>query len=336
MTSPPAQSTVARIEQLLALRRFEDARREAGWYAATNVDDANAHVLLARAAFGCGEYDEALRAAEQACTLDVTGATPHRWRCEILLALKRLGPAVEAGRRAVALAPDDPSAHFMLERAALADNNYHLAKDAAERVTALLPASPIAHHARGLVLLSDKRWSDAEREYRSAVALAPADATMINNLGHALLNQGHTGEATECFERAGALDPTNSLYLRNTAIAARKHIWGWRTRLGNDARGLPRSPGLVLVTWLAIRMMVSSHGTLRLVGIVLVAGVVAMLLRTFVRHRRLSQTAKRALHMTRPATTTPGRPLWKTVFVTFTIGFAVMVVVIVALAALTS
>jgi len=92
---------------------------------------------------------------------------------------RNLDEAVEAGKRALALAPDSVDTHIML----------------------------------AMVYTHQWRWSLADQHFQRALALAPNDAELLSNRSNWLASVGRMEEALHSAKRATAIDPLVPVFL---------------------------------------------------------------------------------------------------------------------------
>lgn len=122
-------------------------------------------------------------------------------------------------RRAVALAPDFPNAHFNLavaltRRGALAE-----AIDHYRYLLKLRPKFPDAHYLLAVDLYNTGQSEEAIKYYRQALQLKPADAKARNGLGNALADRGRLAEAVEQYREAIKINPAYAGAYFNLGIA---------------------------------------------------------------------------------------------------------------------
>ncbi|HVK12511.1 MAG TPA: tetratricopeptide repeat protein [Gemmataceae bacterium] len=116
------------------------------------------------------------------------------------------GRALELLRKAVALTPQDPSAHFNAAQAAFALGKYRDAVEAIAAGVALRPDWADARFAaRDLYGKKPTAFDDHLKALREAVAAFPDDPTLLFLLGHQFWFDGKAAEARPLFQRALAL-----------------------------------------------------------------------------------------------------------------------------------
>ncbi len=164
-------------------------------------------------------YDAALRAfnahdlaiAAQRCDAALATAPDHadalRLRALIHLRLRQFAAAEDCARRALALAPDQPSFHHTLgyvcrlqDRLAEAEIHYEDAlRVDAGHVDSLA--------GLGALQAQQGRLDEAKECYRRAIAMRPDAAALHYNLGRAHEDAGEPADAGRCYRRALDLDP---------------------------------------------------------------------------------------------------------------------------------
>ena len=158
------------------------------------------HLALGQLALVDGDLDVAAdsyrRALDQGGDLDAR-ADAYRGLGLSQLRAGRYDRAVRELRKAVANAPDDPTAQTLLGRALLGKGDLDTARLCLERATRREPAPPEAWAALGQVLAALGRPSDAEKAFRGALAgisalpATPdyAEAEVASRLGLARLDR---------------------------------------------------------------------------------------------------------------------------------------------------
>jgi DNA-binding winged helix-turn-helix (wHTH) protein len=197
---------------------------------AANPDVASAHVGLANACalqFEMTRADEspavdALQLAVQhgyeACRLDTDNAEAWSTLSFILERVGRHTDAVAAGRRAIALEPDNWRHHFRLASIAWGEERLR----AARRTLALLPGFGLAHWLAVTVLVARQMLDEAVHELEGAIASdrragpeARFSAVALHwLLGLLYLARNDHAAALESFERELANESSGHLYAR--------------------------------------------------------------------------------------------------------------------------
>jgi len=124
--------------------------------------------------------------------------------------------------QAIALAPDNPTAHwgrcYSLNRL----QKFTEALSACDRALAIRPDYPEALWSKGYILEQQQQPAAALALYQQATQARPEFAAAWNNQGTALLALGRPAEAVAAFDRAIALDPTLPEAWNNRGAA----LWG--------------------------------------------------------------------------------------------------------------
>lgn len=207
---------IARARAALALRRWDEAVREASRAIAAEPEEPTGYYLLAHALFSLTRSDEALSAVEAALSKAPAEAPLHVLRSDILRETDRTEEAMAAAQEALRLDPTDPDSHVAvgLSAAALGDRSLALAELEAAR--ALDPSDARLHRLVGDRHLDLEDNAAAERAYRQALAREANNPLTLNNLGCALRARGHRRAATLAFKSALLLDPSMAEARRNT------------------------------------------------------------------------------------------------------------------------
>jgi DNA-binding winged helix-turn-helix (wHTH) protein len=213
---------------------------------AATPDTASAHVGLAYACvlqFEMTRTDEvpdteALRLAAthayEACRLDTENAEAWSTLGFILERIGKRTDAVAAGRRAIALEPDNWRHHFRLASTAWGEERLR----AARRTLALVPGFALAHWLAATVMVARGMLDEATRELAAGVAAqgrGGADSAFSGVALHWLLGLIHlsrqdgTGALAE-FDRELANEPTGHLYSRECCANTWYAIGAWHLR----------------------------------------------------------------------------------------------------------
>jgi VWFA-related protein len=128
------------------------------------------------------------------------------------IALSRENKSAEAGeliRKALALNPDMPVAHYHLAAALNASGDATGAEAELREAVKRLPDSGPAHNFLGILIFKHGDVAAAVEEFRSAVRLQPQNAIAHFNLAQALERQGDGKAAQDEYRTASALAPDN-------------------------------------------------------------------------------------------------------------------------------
>ncbi len=220
---------IRRARALLEVGRWEQAQQELAGYLATAPQSVEGLCLLARCQQLAGQFELMLGTAEQAIGAAPDHEWPHRLRSIALGKLGRVTEAVQAGRRAVDLAPGTWQTHVILVDALLAQGSVEslrTAYRAARHARQLAPDEPEVHNAYGRLYQAISDPVAARRCYGEALRLDPQNSTARNNLAVVELRQGRATLAGERLRDVLAERPTEALYQRNAQATAT--IWATR------------------------------------------------------------------------------------------------------------
>lgn len=204
---------VGRMEQAIALLLAEGVPYEGS---------ARACCLLSQAHYAQREWMESLGAADRALERDPTNTWALRLRA---LALSELGwhpEAIDCARRAVAIAPFEPSSHHVLASCLRRGGDLKAAAEVADHLVELAPAKGSSHAIAGLVALDQRRNRKAQAHFTAALELDPMDHTAHNNLGVVARRRWRLLTARRHYRSALRLSPLP--VAENNLIAVRR-LW---------------------------------------------------------------------------------------------------------------
>jgi Flp pilus assembly protein TadD len=161
-----------------AAAQFRAALRRAPHYAGAHN---NLGVVLAK----LGKTDEAAREFREALRQDATDPEAHNNLGQMLELQGRLDAAAAEYQRAVGLAPDYLTPWRNLMRLRVRQNQVGPALDAARQSVRIAPQNPDLLNDFGLLLAQSGRLEDAAAQFERALALDPSNATIRRNLDRA-------------------------------------------------------------------------------------------------------------------------------------------------------
>ncbi|MFD4316212.1 tetratricopeptide repeat protein [Streptomyces sp. NPDC058548] len=215
MTTP---TTLLRAEALYDTGRFAQAGELVAQHLASEPEDAEALVLLARCHHRAEKYQAALEAVDGALRAEPELLMAWLMRVQILLELRRFQEAETAARYSVRLAPQYWGTHYALGTA-LAQFAEHArtpartveAYEAARAAVSLAPEEDAAHFLVGLTAQRRGDHATAQRAYEAALRLNPQSSEAHNNLSLLQLRRrwfrrGAWTQAAEGFVASAALD----------------------------------------------------------------------------------------------------------------------------------
>jgi protein O-mannosyl-transferase len=190
-----------------------------------NPDSRPGRSSLALTLMDRGRPDEALPHAQRAVELDPKNAGYWVVLSNAYRQLGLLAPAIEAGERALAAAPDDPivithvgslyaqrsGAQAERNNAAAAQRDAEVARVRLEQAVAVGPKVANARLNLGTFYFQAGRVEDALRELKAAVELAPGSPLARANYGYVLVTRGDLAAAREQFTEALRYQPNLQL-----------------------------------------------------------------------------------------------------------------------------
>ena len=168
----------------------------------TSPDFHPAYHSLGLLAYKVGKPTLAVDLITHAITLDNKIAFYHCNLCEMLRRQGRLDEAVNAGRQAIALAPDDTNTLYNLGLVQADCKDWSAAVESYQRVLELNPGHGLASNNMGAALEAMGKMDEALEAYTRAVAINPQHAEAQNNMGAIYSERGMLDEARDCFSAA--------------------------------------------------------------------------------------------------------------------------------------
>lgn len=157
-----------------------------------------------------GRYDEAHIANRRAVALAPGNPSCHFNLAMFFLRTGRFDQAVPVFRRAAAIAPRDAEAQNGLGNALFETGRYAEAADVFGTILALGANHPAIHFSQGNALFRLGRIDEAVASFRRAIDLKSDFVDALINLGSALKAQGRLGDALTHLRRAAALAPKSA------------------------------------------------------------------------------------------------------------------------------
>src|SRR2546421_503284 len=177
---------------------------------ANMLDEAGTLSLKGQEAYEAGCYDESVAAFKRVTELKPTDAKSFYYLGVAYETAGRNREAVEAYKRAVALA-DKPEikalSYYNMGNVFAADKQPAQAVEAYKQVIALVPEEAVAHYNLGLAYAAAGRTADAVESFKQAVKLKPDYAEADFNLGIAYGNLQRYRDAADAFKRAVEIKP---------------------------------------------------------------------------------------------------------------------------------
>ena len=185
-------------------------------------DNSEALHLLGVIALQRQSMATALEFLDRAIALRSDQPQYHNNRGNVLLALRRLGEAEAAFRRATDLDPTFAEAWFNLGVAVQTQGRLSEARAAYERAIAERELYADARNNLGGILQLEGRVAEAAECFRRALALQPASLDVAGNLARALESLNQLEEARAIAERVLAVDPSHPAAVLVAAILDRR------------------------------------------------------------------------------------------------------------------
>jgi tetratricopeptide (TPR) repeat protein len=209
---------------------------------------ATAHLALSYALQSRFDLAGARSSAQRAAQLDPKDALAWARLAELHASFGEQGAALEAARKASALAPDLSRTRTVLGYAELANVSPRAAETEFERAIALDSADPLPRLGLGLARVRRGDLERGARDIEIAANLAPNDALVRSYLGKAYFEEKRAGLDEREYGMArelDALDPTPWFYGAISKQASNRPVealWDLERAIAlNDGRGVYRS-----------------------------------------------------------------------------------------------
>jgi len=170
----------------------------------------DALLILGSLAARQGRLQDALSFLKRAFDVDPASYDAVRWLTTLLIGQDGGGEAVEYGRIAVRLRPNEAEAHVVLGLAALGNGDTSLAINCFERAIQLNPAMSGAYHNLGVAYHREDSFDEAIEAFSRAIKLSPNVAETYIHLGRSYLAKDMGDEALDCAEKSLALNPKST------------------------------------------------------------------------------------------------------------------------------
>jgi tetratricopeptide (TPR) repeat protein len=276
MSDQDLDGAVRRVQSLLELHRYADARTAARALLARNPADARLLELVVIAGIELKDHRTALDDAKRLLAACPDHAGAHALMAVTLHNRLRFKESVKAAERAVALDPTNPAYRLCLSEM-LVDYAEHgisvvrqapLRREAARQAYAALrlaPAEVDPHLALARAGLAMGDTDGAQEAVEQALAIDPQDHRAHQVLGEVALARGKIARAGDHFVAAGRLDPQDShtMVLLRRAGGSRLFMWVLVVAVGVVVRGW--IAGFPLIGLLAGLVLVGIAAVVRLV-----------------------------------------------------------------------
>lgn len=245
---------LAHARMLLEVKRWPDAGRVLAEVLAEHPESTAAWCLLALSHAGSRLLYDALNAAQHAVACDPNDEWALRVLAYRLRALDRTDEAIEAARRAVALAPDEWRAHtayaeMLTDRPTPA--NQASARAAIDRALELAPNEVNVHLLDGNIASGSGDYARSQRAWRRALEIDPTNDAALHNVALDDLDRGRHVAAMRGFGSAAALAPDDDDHPEHVGLAVDAALWrlARRCALIAVAFGVAMAPDTAAYVW---------------------------------------------------------------------------------------
>jgi len=205
----PSDRQLANLMVLYQSGRLDDAEKLATTLSREFPKHQLAWQVLGAVLAAKGKASQALNANQSAVALSPQDASAHSNLGNTLKDLGRLVEAEASYREAIALRPAFAEAHINLGATLQELGRLEEAEASLRQAIALMPDHAEAHNNLGITLQEVDRLAEAEVSYQQAITLRPDFAEAHGNLGMMLKNLGRFSEAEASLNKAMALNPGN-------------------------------------------------------------------------------------------------------------------------------
>ncbi|MEU5418946.1 tetratricopeptide repeat protein [Streptomyces sp. NPDC020667] len=232
--STTAPGLVDRAMALMEVGRYEQAEETLGRHLALEPDDSRAWERLAVCRFEAGDWQGALRAADESLRADPEQADAHLRRSDALRTAGMAYDAVDAAREGVRMLPQEPIPRVVLSKALRllpGGEGVGEAYEAALEAIRLSPELVSAHFALYMAAYSMGRTDICEQAMRHVLTFDPGNGDARNNLAALAAERPHSDlyEALGDISAALAADPNSSYAHHNlrfiTGKLMRRACW---------------------------------------------------------------------------------------------------------------
>ena len=181
---------------------------------AVSPDNASYYIALARVQVFAGQYVDAQTSAEDALLLNPDNSMAHAVRAWALDFQENNLEAQDAIKRAIELDSQNPLAYAYYVEILVDSGSFEdldTAVEASRKAQALAPDTLETHRARGIILEATQNYEEAVREFEAAINLNGNIPDLHLRLGLNYLNLGISDQAVTEFTRANSLNPSDPL-----------------------------------------------------------------------------------------------------------------------------
>ncbi|MEU1803257.1 tetratricopeptide repeat protein [Streptomyces sp. NPDC019937] len=200
----------AQAAALIELERFDQAKELLTRRLATDPDDVRAWVRMAACHNSTRDFEDALRATEEALRRAPEDFSAHRFRSFALRRLGRSDESVAAAREAIRVIPDHWMGYVALSEALIYPaDRWPQSYEAAVTAVRLGPEETSTHRALWKAALAMGRHDVCEQAVREVLRLDPSNAWALQELAtrKAAAKEAKLPEVAEGYARALAAAP---------------------------------------------------------------------------------------------------------------------------------
>ena len=154
--------------------------------------------------------DEAVRAFQQAATLDPKDAEPHLLAGSLLEKQQHTADAEKEYKQAIAITPDSPDALTALTNLYMRQQRFADAESLLHRLVALHPNDAGVHLQLGRMLAIAGKDEEAASEFEAGLKLDPADSKAQRDLADLYADLGKRAQAEQLYTRLLASHPNDA------------------------------------------------------------------------------------------------------------------------------
>jgi tetratricopeptide (TPR) repeat protein len=219
---------LARVEALMQMRRWGDARDAAADALAGSPNDGALMARMSFCSFRLGEIEKADELADDALEANPLEPYCHMVRGVLLRAMGHPAPAVEVFLEVLRLDPSIAQAHAELAASYLSLRMLDEAWLKAQDALRLTPNDDFAHSIAALILLEKDEPAEALKQVRQALVLNPDSSVSHGVCGRVLLRMDRCEESLFHLLEALRINPDDTHAKRFLPEAIARQNWFYR------------------------------------------------------------------------------------------------------------
>lgn len=214
------------------------------WQKTLDLDDSHpeVQVRIAEALWGKGDLESARQHYLIGLRQDPGNTSILLDLGELLAEMGRDEDAGEKFRRAIELAPEEPSGYYCHARWLMRHGREEDAIAAFSKVLQLDPTCLGAHLRLGELYYKRRDLPAARKHLRAELLLRPQDPQILTDLSNLLLDTGQNRAAVACLKRLVQLDARSVFAWQNLAVA-QFHVGRYEEGIASCHEALRLSPG---------------------------------------------------------------------------------------------